>query len=72
MEIWVPKAGIAPASDRIEVVWEAWWRDSPKDESLYSEIGGAREGVVGRHGARIATILSLPRACHGGRRIGSP
>ena len=23
MEIWVPKAGIAPAPDRIEAVWEA-------------------------------------------------
>ena len=32
MEIWVPKAGIAEAPDRIEAVWEAWRRDSPKDE----------------------------------------
>ena len=32
MEIWVPKTGIASASDRIEAVWEAWRRDSPKDE----------------------------------------
>ena len=32
MEIWIPKSGSAPVPDRIEAVWEAWRRDSPKDE----------------------------------------
>jgi len=36
---------------------------------VYSEVGGSGEGVVGRHGVRIATSLSLPRACHNVRRI---
>jgi hypothetical protein len=39
---------------------------------VYSETGGPGEGVVGRHGATVVTILSLPRACHGVRRISRP
>ena len=32
MEIWVPKCGKDPTPESIEAVWEAWRRDSPKDE----------------------------------------
>jgi hypothetical protein len=39
---------------------------------MYSEFGGLTEGVVGRHGAMIATSLSLPGACHSVRQIGRP
>ena len=32
MEIWIPKYGKDPTPEIIESVWEAWCRDSPKDE----------------------------------------
>ncbi len=41
MEICAPKSGSAPVPDRIEAVWEAWRRDSPKDECTVKLEGPA-------------------------------
>ena len=38
MEIWIHKSGGSPATERIEAVWEAWRRDSPKDECIASQV----------------------------------
>jgi ribonuclease HI len=57
MEIWVPKAGSAPSPDRIEAVWEAWRRDSPKDECIVKLEGPEKEWWAG-------TELGLLRAYH--------
>jgi hypothetical protein len=57
MEIWVPKSGSAPVPDRIEAVWEAWWRDSPKDEGTVKLEDPEKEWWTG-------TELGLLRAYH--------
>ena len=57
MEIWVPKSGSAPVPDRIEAVWEAWRRDSPKDECTVKLEGPEKEWWAG-------TELGLLRAYH--------
>jgi hypothetical protein len=73
MEIWVPKAGVtagsAPTPDRGGMGSMA---TRLPEGRMSSEIGGSRETVVDRHGARIVTTLSLSRACHSVRRIGRP
>ena len=57
MEIWVPKSGSVPVPDRIEAVWEAWRRDSPKDECTVKLEGPEKEWWAG-------TELGLLRAYH--------
>jgi hypothetical protein len=57
MEIWVPKAGISLAPDHIEAVWEAWCRDSPKDECTVKLEGPEKEWWTD-------TELGLIRASH--------
>jgi hypothetical protein len=43
MEIWGSKLGSGPVPDRIEAVWEAWRRDSPKDECTVKLEGPEKE-----------------------------
>lgn len=57
MEIWIPKSGSVPVPDRIEAVWEAWRRDSPKDECTVKLEGPEKEWWAG-------TELGLLRAYH--------
>ena len=57
MEIWVPKSVSAPVPDRIESVWEAWRRDSPKDECTVKLEGPEKEWWAD-------TELGLLRAYH--------
>jgi hypothetical protein len=47
MEIWNPKSGGSPATERIETVWEAWRRDSPKDECMVQLEGSEKKWWAG-------------------------